>query len=371
MARADDRDRRPPSLRRRLRARRRRSRPRARRRRSPRRRRGRARSGRRCPPGVGRPARADDGDGRAGLQRRRVAEDVQDVRWHLDRGEAARDMPGPSTVTTDSPSSRIRSSGPAASSAASAMPSATSRRRRPRHARRRSAMSRGRPSRPAGPCRPATRPRRGSPTPDAVAPQERAEPDRTEPVDAGQDRPGVALRVAGSDGAPGLARLLPRSAPARRRIRAGGPAAPTPSTQRGLDGREPQVGRPEPGGLVEMLGRGRRASPARSAIVRATRRSRSVPRPLARSSSASWTTRRSARRLEPARAHAAGDRSAARSSTPGRALQRHRAGRRDPRRDDAASPLGPARPTSASGATRGIGIHRSIRSRSGPETRRW
>ncbi len=80
-----------------------------------------------------------------------------------------------------------------------------------------------------------------------------------------------------------------------------GPAAPTPSTSGCLGVGQALIGRPEPGGLVEVRLRHGPRAPARSAIVLATRSRRSVPRPLARSSSASWTTRRS---LDPDRPHA-------------------------------------------------------------------
>ena len=47
------------------------------------------------PSGVRRPARPDDGDGRIGAQRGRVAEDVQQVWRHLDRSRGGRDRPDP------------------------------------------------------------------------------------------------------------------------------------------------------------------------------------------------------------------------------------------------------------------------------------
>ena len=91
-------------------------------------------------------------------------------------------------------------------------------------------------------------------------------------------------------------------------------------------------------------------------MVRATRISRSVPRPLARSSSARWTTRRDAeafsrRRREAASGQPAVDPRARSERHPGR---RKVADRRDPPTDDRRRPRAPRPRRAPSGATRGI-----------------
>ena len=108
--------------------------------------------------------------------------------------------------------------------------------------------------------------------------------------------------------------------------------------------------------------------PSRSAIVRATRRSRSVPRPLANSASASSVTRRAA---------ASDSRHARRRCRPRELPVRPTTVERGPgpRRSDASarrspSPPAPYRRRASPPAPAASTTHRSIRSRSGPETRR-
>ena len=307
----------------------------------------------------------------AGAQRGRIAEHVQHVRRHLDRGEPARDTSDPRGSRSCRPSvadplaawprpsrSRPRRSPAATSSddAVAAGSAAVEARSRVVSARRVDAARRRR----------LLQDRRRA----AVARQQRAEPDRSR---ARAPRPGrprhrAPRRWAGSPPRPDRARGAgPRPSIDATPSRPGRAHAEHVSRPR----RRPAAGRPAGTRPPRRDGpRSTTSAPARSAIVRATRSSRSVPRPLARSSSARATIRRSASGVEPAR-RAQGrpvslplstrsDRRRARPLGPPRS-----APRRSPR------PPGSVRRTSASGATRGIEIQRSIRSRSGPETRRW
>ena len=146
-----------------------------------------------------------------------------------------------------------------------------------------------------------------------------------------------------------------------------GPPAPTPiiSSPPALRGPTSAsgTGRPPRGARRATAG-----APPRSAIVRATRSSRSVPRPDNASRSASSIARRAASGLSRTRSAAArgptAGRSAGRCREPAVAPARRRSARRPPR-----NPPARRRRSARPAATRGIVTHRSIRSRSGPETR--
>ncbi len=298
------------------------------------------------------------------LHRRRIAEDVQQVRRHLDRAQPRRIG---RILDRDHARGRAPGCGRASRarrSAASAIASATVRRQavaaacrcvRPRPAR----------PRPSGPGHRASRPRAGSRRRCRSARAGRPNP--TGPSPRTPARTAHASRSAsvgaGAVSVHDVARCSTSVPTVRLAHRSGDP---TPSISVRLDSRQPHVGRAVPGGLIEVLSRSRTCEPARSAIVRATRRIRSVPRPLARSSSASSTMRRSAARPR---------RQASRSARPVSRPFRTPVGRpsatstsgRDPRRDGRRAFRVEPR-TSGCGATRGIVIQRSIRSRSGPET---
>ena len=187
-------------------------------------------------------------------------------------------------------------------------------RRRASGQHRASARSRARPRR----CRiapraarttPARRPRR-----QPARPTRRARPPSS--------RTSAAERRSGSPSPsppPGRARAARRDrCPASARLR-----------ERRALGRQP-----EPGRLVEVRGRDDRR-PSRSAIVRATRRSRSVPRPLSRSRSASRIARVTSARPSPQIERSLRPRTRPLGTLPLRARWTL-AGGRDPRRDDRA-----------------------------------
>ena len=194
-----------------------------------------------------------------------------------------------------------------------------------------------------------------------VPPEQRREPDRPEAVHRGQDGPGVAFSAAG------IAASRMTGARSRPPVDSG-PATPTPSTQLTSAAARRRSAGAVPGGLVEVrlahdvVAASRRSSARPGAAAPSRVRSPARARPGA-------TTCRSAARV---RRHAArSGRPVSRPlSTPDR-LSVATARAVAIRAATAAEPSGSSARTMASGATRGIAIHRSIRSRSGPDTRRW
>ena len=319
------------------------------------------------PAVIGRPTRPDDRHRPRRIEGRRIAEHVQDVRRHLDGGEPRRIR-----RIVDRDHAQTELADPSEGPLCELSGLGDRERDRERQDARPLPPRRARPRtrRRAGPGRPATKPRAGSRRHCRSDGGGCRSPTGPEPVDAGQDRPGVALgpgirrdpdstvcRVgAVGHGPRDQARRRPARSPRRRARQRASAAASRMSAGRYH-------------AASARCSSRTRSSPARSAIVRATRRIRSVPRPLARSSSASPTMARSDAAIEstggaqrPSRESSVED-----ARRPGR---RHGAPCRDPRSDDRrALRLRPAR-GAAAGATRGIAIQRSIRSRNGPEIRR-
>ena len=175
-----------------------------------------------------------------------------------------------------------------------------------------------------------------------------------------QDRADAAdATAAGADGTPESGATSPPT----------GPDSPTPSIVR-PPRRPPAAGpragtrRPPRGGPAARHRHppGRRSSARRGGCVPCLDRSPAPSRP-GRSGRAGPTrsSAHASRRVRPV--------SRPLSSPCGRATASDRAAAI--RGATTADPSGSVPPTSAEGATRGIAIHRSIRSRSGPETRRW
>ena len=231
------------------------------------------------PPSLGRSPRPDDRD-RVAAPRgppRRRARTAGAVAGRSSRAD--RDTPASSTVTTDRPRPRIRSSVASPRSAASAIAVA----RAVETGRRRASSVRGsmtvavpdaasEPD-PSGPA--ATR-RTSRPLPNRA--RRAAKPDRAQPVDAGEDRPGVPFRLSWVRSARLDDALGQRSGCTHaEHLR-------PPCAVMARDSDERNQAASSRCSTVTA------SASARSAIVRATRRSRSTPRPLARSSSArDWT----------------------------------------------------------------------------------
>jgi len=190
-------------------------------------------------------------------------------------------------------------------------------------------------------------------------------------MDRHQQRPGFALRRSielGRRVARGHAGLPSRRANVR--LRCGGGFGGPAGTQRGRHQLASRVSSRVAGernrAASSRCSGSTRGDPPRSAIVRATRRSRSVPRPVRASRSASATARAMPAGVSP---QVARNRRPARRpfSAPLRRTWTRRAAlmRCATIADDSGS-----RPAiNAAGGTRAIVTQRSIRSRSGPETR--
>ena len=111
--------------------------------------------------------------------------------------------------------------------------------------------------------------------------QEGGEPDRAQTVDAGKDRPGVPFGLARVGGSPATSIARAWSGRTERAD------AEHRQTARAVIARDSDDRNQAASSRWSFV---TRSEPARSAIVRATRRRRSTPRPLARSSSArAWT----------------------------------------------------------------------------------
>ena len=136
-----------------------------------------------------------------------------------------------------------------------------------------------------------------------VASQQRTEADRSEPAHARQDRPGIALlgarpRVAAtaSDGR-GRSGLVAAPRSTRRRSARSPPRRAPQTTSAAASRMSADRNQAASSRCVSSTA----TLPARSAIVRATRSRRSVPRPLARSRSASGDDPSLGPEIEPAR----------------------------------------------------------------------
>ena len=300
-----------------------------------------------------------------GVERGRVAAHEQEVRRQLDRREPRRVG---RVLDRQDAKARARGCGPSVRLGVLGGRGRSPRRRSGDSPAAGPAVRRldGRRGHEIAPRRRPSRRRAGSSRPVPAGRRSVREPDRPEAVRRGEHGPRIPFRGP----IRGIVRVgdaRTRSQPSRS-ARPRRPRAPQPARVAAR-----RVGRcAEPGGLVEVRlarrprrRRGRRWSGRPGAAARSRGRSPPRARPVARRG----VPRRRSRRQAARRARPVSRRVDAHRSRR-HARRRVRPRRRDPGARRRTMPRARARPTMAAGGTRGISTHRSIRSRSGPETRR-